>query len=78
MEKDDEGIDWTKDKEIFNKVETEYWNFVENQVGKDYRVEYAADLNASQFGNGFGMKNQKVLCQNQTKYKDHPWNFANF
>lgn len=55
MEKDDQGIDWTKDSDIFNKIETEYWNYVENQVGIDYRVEYAADLNANKFGNGFGM-----------------------
>jgi hypothetical protein len=30
---------------------------VENQIGKEVKVEYAADLNAKRFGNGFGMKN---------------------
>jgi hypothetical protein len=29
---------------------------VENQLGEEVRVEYAADLNARRFGNGFGMK----------------------
>jgi hypothetical protein len=34
---------------------------VENQVGNNVKVEYAADLN-----------------DEQKKYLDHPWNFANF
>ena len=29
-------------------------------MGGDYQVEYAADLNAKKFGNGFGMVNQKL------------------
>lgn len=47
MEKEDEHVDWSSDKEIFNKIESQYWNMVENQVGEEYKVEYAADLNAS-------------------------------
>jgi hypothetical protein len=40
---------------VFDSIETDYWNLVENQMGGDYQVEYAADLNAKKFGNGFGM-----------------------
>lgn len=77
-EKVDEAVDWTDDSDIYKHVETQYWNYVENQVGSEYRVEYAADLNADLFGNGFGMPNQKLVDKNQQKYANHPWNFANF
>jgi hypothetical protein len=30
---------------------------VENQVGEEVRVEYAADLNSKKYGSGFGLKN---------------------
>lgn len=78
QEKLDEHVDWSSDKEVYNHIEKDYWNYVENQVGEEYRVEYAADLSADRYGNGFGMPTQKVLHKNQPKYKDHPWNFANF
>ena len=51
---------------------------VENQVGDLLKVEYAADLNAAYYGNGFGMKEMTNLTEEQKKYVDHPWNFANF
>ena len=51
---------------------------VENQVGNNVKVEYAADLNASIYGNGFGMKTMTNLTEEQKNYVDHPWNFANF
>lgn len=73
----DKHIDWKDDKEVFKHIETQYWDFVENQVGDRYKVEYAADLNADKFGNGFGMPNQKLIDENQAKYVKHPWNFAN-
>ena len=31
-------------KEDFWKLEKDYWNYVDNQVGEKIRVEYAADL----------------------------------
>jgi len=47
-------------------------------MGGDYQVEYAADLNAKKYGNGFGMRNQKLRNDNQKHYVNHPWNLANF
>jgi len=38
---------------------------VENQVGNNVKVEYAADLNASTYGNGFGMKTMTNLTEEQ-------------
>lgn len=61
----DQAIDWTNDSEVYEHIEKQYWNLVENQVGDLTRVEYAADLNASIYGSGFGNYN-------------HPWNFKNF
>ena len=77
-EEDDKDIDWSDDKQIYEKIEKEYWDMVENQVGNNVKVEYAADLNADIYGNGFGMKSMKNLTEDQKKYVDHPWNFANF
>jgi len=74
----DDDIDWSNDEQIYKRVERQYWKFVEYQEGEEYKVEYAADLNASKFGNGFGMRGQKVLDANQLKYTEHPWNFINF
>jgi hypothetical protein len=51
---------------------------VENQVGNNVKVEYAADLNADIYGNGFGMETMTNLTEDQKKYVDHPWNLANF
>lgn len=65
LEAGDDKIDWTNDNAVYDHVEKQYWNLVENQVGDCTRVEYAADLNANQFGSGFGNYN-------------HPWNFKNF
>lgn len=61
VEKEDRNLNWNNDKEIFNKIETQYWNYVENQVGDQMTIEYAADLNANQYGNGFGTKNMPYL-----------------
>ena len=60
-EKEDEAIDWTDDQEIFNHIEPKYWNYVENQVGEEVKVEYAADLNAKKYGSGFGLKSQAII-----------------
>ena len=40
-------------------------------------MEYAADIPTSQFGSGFGRKNQKIVHPDQTKYLEHPWNLNN-
>lgn len=47
IEKDEQTID------DFWKIEKEYWNYVENQVQPEQRVEYAADLPILTFGSGF-------------------------
>lgn len=57
-EKEDEHLDWQDDRDIFNNIESKYWDYVEHQIGEEYKVEYAADLNARQYGSGFGMKGQ--------------------
>jgi hypothetical protein len=31
-------------KDQFWQVEKDYWNFVDNQIGDNVKVEYAADL----------------------------------
>jgi hypothetical protein len=72
-----DDINWSDDNEIFKHIEKQYWDYVENQIGDDYKVEYAADLNAQVYGNGFGMPNQKAQDANQIKYIKHPWNLAN-
>ena len=54
-EKGDENLDWDDDQEIYSHIEADCWNHVENQVGDQIKVEYAADLNAKKYGNGFGM-----------------------
>ena len=77
-EKEDEGIDWTDDQAIFSHIEPKYWNHVENQVGDEIKVEYAADLNSKKYGSGFGLKNQKLMSEKQAEYLNHPWNFGNF
>jgi [histone H3]-trimethyl-L-lysine4 demethylase len=40
--------------EEFWKIEKEYWNYVENQMGEEIKVEYAADLPVKIYGSGFG------------------------
>ena len=44
---EDDHIDWEDDQDIYSHVERNYWNLVENQMGKEMRVEYAADLDAN-------------------------------
>ena len=56
IEQGDNDIDWSKDEQIFGKIEKEYWDIVDNQIGDERRVEYAADLNANIYGSGFGTK----------------------
>lgn len=65
--------------EDYWKIEKDYWNMVENQVGPRMRVQYAADLNVKQFGSGFGCKDQNPrLADHRAKqYLDHPWNLSN-
>jgi hypothetical protein len=60
-EQEDEHIDWSCDTAVFNHIEPKYWDLVENQVGEEVKVEYAADLNAKKYGSGFGHKNQAIL-----------------
>lgn len=48
-------------KEEFWKLEKEYWNYVDNQVGDPIKVEYAADLSTTHFGSGFGREGQKII-----------------
>lgn len=43
-----------KTQEDYWKLEKDYWNYVDNQVGDKIRVQYAADLAVTQFGSGFG------------------------
>ena len=38
LERGDEQIDWNNDKDVFNSMEKEYWDKVENQVGEDFCV----------------------------------------
>ena len=49
-------LDWENDHVIYEKIENKYWDLVENQIGANVKVEYAADLNANKFGSGFGTK----------------------
>jgi histone demethylase JARID1 len=64
-------------KEEFWNLEKEYWNYVDNNAGDPYKVEYAADLAVTHFGSGFGREGQKVLNKESLKYIDHPWNLNN-
>jgi len=77
LEKVDKHVNWKSDKDVYDKVERQYWDIVENQVGEDYRVEYAADLDAIKYGSGFGNKHMN-LTASQKKYVNHPWNLINF
>ena len=77
-EKGDSEINWDDDEEIYEKIETDYWNKVENQVGEEEKVEYAADLNAKKYGSGFGTKTMPKIPEGSASYVDHPWNLSNF
>ena len=55
-EKEDDDVDWNDDQDIFKKIEKQYWDLVENQIGEETKVEYAADLVASRYGSGFGRR----------------------
>jgi hypothetical protein len=63
-EEGDQLIDWTNDKEVYKHIEKPYWEKVENQIGEEEKVEYAADLNANMYGNGFGMPHQPLQDAN--------------
>jgi hypothetical protein len=41
-------------KEELWKLEKDYWNYVDNNVGEPITVEYAADLAVTTYGSGFG------------------------
>ena len=77
-EKGDDHIDWSNDTDVYMNIEKSYWDHVDNQMGKDLKVEYAADLDAKRFGSGFGNRTQKILHEKQPNYTTHHWNFANF
>jgi histone demethylase JARID1 len=64
--------------EFYQKIEKEYWDKVDNQIGENKIVEYAADLATNKFGSGFGTRNQKILDPTQKDYVDHPWNMNNY
>jgi len=57
LEKGDAHVDWSSDKEVYEHIEKQYWDYVENQVEDDFCVQYAADLDSSVFGNGLGLPN---------------------
>ena len=61
LEKDDSKVNWDDDKDIYAKVEKKYWDMVEYQTGEPYKIEYAADLDANEFGTGFGTKTQEKI-----------------
>eukprot|EP00347_Sterkiella_histriomuscorum_P022301 403330965 len=62
----------------YKQIERDYWNFVENQVGPEMKVEYAADLPTQTFGSAFGRHGQKIYDKKAEKQLDHPWNLNNF
>lgn len=64
-------------KKEYEKIEEQYWDYVENQVGDQVKVEYAADVPVNVFGSAFGRFNQKVMSARQTEYVNHPWNLNN-
>lgn len=64
-------------KAEFWKIEKDYWNYVDNQVGDPVKVEYAADLAVTHFGSGFGREGQKVIDQRSLEYLEHPCNLNN-
>ena len=65
------------DKDSVEKIESDYWDMVDNQMGPDRLVEYAADISTQQFGSGFGRPGQRVIDPRQTEYLRHPWNLNN-
>lgn len=52
-----EGDDRTK------RIERDYWDYVENQVGRELTVEYASDLDQASFA-----------PVSEMPYAKHPWN----
>ena len=48
-------------KADFEKLEKDYWDMVENNVGPRTRVEYAADIPTGRFGSGFHRMGQRGL-----------------
>lgn len=55
------GRENEKTKEDYWKLEKEYWNYVDNNVGEKINVQYAADLSVTTFGSGFGREGQKIV-----------------
>ena len=41
----------------YEKIERDYWDYVENQTGPEVKVQYAADLPVHTFGSAFGREN---------------------
>jgi histone demethylase JARID1 len=64
-------------KDEYWKLEKDYWNYVDNNVGEPITVEYAADLAVTTYGSGFGREGQKILDHRQEEYLNHPWNLNN-
>jgi hypothetical protein len=78
-EREDEDIDWDDDQEVYDRIERKYWEIVDNQVGKELKVEYAADLDAGRYGSGFGRKDHHLNKDGKkNKFEDHAWNLNNF
>jgi len=61
----------------YKQVERDYWDHVENGKGGITKVEYAADINTSKYGSGFGRQGQKLVDPRQKDYVNHPWNLNN-
>jgi acid phosphatase class B len=64
-------------REEYLKLEKDYWNYVDNNVGDPITVQYAADLSVTAFGSGFGKEGQKIIHPHQEEYLEHPWNLNN-
>ena len=55
--------DKTTTKADFERLEKDYWDMVENNVGPRTRVEYAADIPTGRFGSGFPRMGQRGLSR---------------
>lgn len=58
----------TTEQDSYAEIEKEYWQCVDNQIGKRRQLEYAADVPTDVFGSGFGRPGQKIIHKEQKKY----------
>lgn len=57
-------------EERTEKLEEQYWKYVEDNQGERIKVQYAADLSSKEFGSGFP-------SDPNDPYTTHPWNLGN-